>query len=93
MKAKALCFRNRRDIAPENLDAWTDKANETPYYDLTEQDHHVMSFNGLSLLSAISTRFELVKTKEAAGEEVKIKNTQVMDEINALLAKYKAVAA
>ena len=93
MKASTLIYRNRRDIAPENMDAWLNKADETPYYDLNEQEHNKATWNGLSLLSSIITRYETVKAKQEQGQEVTIKNAQVMAEVQAILAKYAPVTA
>ena len=53
MKAGVLVYRARRDINPETLDAVLNEAANTPYWELTEQEHHVFKFNGLSMLQSI----------------------------------------
>lgn len=93
MKAGKIVYRARRDIAPENIDAWLKKAEETPYWELTEQEHHAFKFNGLSMLQGIVSRFETAKEKAQAGEEVVIENDDVLDEVQAVIKKHLAMRA
>jgi hypothetical protein len=93
MKAGKLVYRARKDIGPENLDAWLEKASATPYYDLTAQEHHGFTFDGLAGLKSILKRHATAIEKAQAGEEVTMKNEGVLAEVQALLAKYDKTAA
>lgn len=90
IKSGVLVYRARRDIAPENMTAWAEKADATPYWELTEQEHHKFSFNGLAMLESIVKRLDKAKEKASAGEEVNISNESVMEGVLALLKKHTA---
>jgi hypothetical protein len=92
MKAGKLVYRARRDINAETIEAMLTEAEATPYWELTEQTHHVFKFNGLSMLQAIVNRLTTAKEKAAAGVEVEIISPEVVEEVSALLAKHKAAA-
>ncbi len=88
MKSGALVYRARRDILPENLDAWAEKAEATPYWELTEQEHHKFSFDAISMLQGILNRHAKAKEKEAAGDEVSIANESALADVTAILNRY-----
>lgn len=93
MKGGKLVYRARRDIAPENLDAWAKKADECPYWELTVQEHHKFVFDGIGMLSAIVNRHAKAKEHEAAGDAVEIRNEGILTEIQAIINKHALAAA
>lgn len=93
MKAGKLVYRARRDITAETIDAILAEATATPYWELTEQTHHVFRFNCLSMLESIVRRSDTAKQKIAAGEEVEIAGPDLVADVTALIAKHQAHAA
>lgn len=93
MKSGKLVYRARRDITPETIDAILKEAESIPYWDFTEQEHHVFKFNGLTMLQSIVSRLNTANEKAQAGEEVEITSPEVVAEVAAILEKYKAKAA
>lgn len=93
MKAGKLVYRARRDIAPENLDAWAKKADECPYWELTVQEHHKFVFDGIGMLSAIVNRHAKAKEHEAAGDAVEIRNEGILAEVQGIINKYALAAS
>lgn len=88
IKAGVLIYRARRNILPENIDAWAEKANATPYWELTEQEHHKFSFDTLAMLQSILNRHTKALEKKGAGEEVSIANEAALADVTAILNKY-----
>src|SRR3970040_1648572 len=43
IKDGELVYRKRKDINAENLDSTLQKASDTPYWELTKQEHHKFS--------------------------------------------------
>lgn len=90
MKAGKLVYRARRDITPENLEAVLTEAQNTPYWELTAQTHHIYRFNCLSMLESIINRQATAKEKAAAGEEVEFIGPDLVADVQAIIAKHKA---
>ena len=93
MKADKLVYRARRDINPETIDAVLRDANDTPYWELTEQEHHAFKFNGLSMLESIVRRYNTAQEKANAGEEVVIEHDDVLAEVQAVIKKHQDARA
>ena len=89
MKKGELVYRARRDILPENLEAQQDKAEAMPYWELTEQEHHKFTFDGVAMLHSIMNRYANAQGRLNAGiKDVEIKNESVVADIQAILDKY-----
>ena len=58
VKGGKLCYRQRKDIKLENLDAWLEKAEARPYWELTAQKLLVQNVNYLSMLASIAKAYE-----------------------------------
>jgi hypothetical protein len=93
MKGGLLVYRARRDITPETLDKFQAEAAQTPYWELTEQEHHAFKFNCLGMLESILSRSDTAKAKAAAGEEVEIVGPDLVAEVTAIINRHKAAAA
>lgn len=93
MKSGKLVYRARRDILPENLEAWQAKAAACPYWELTEQEHHKFTFDALSMLQGILNRHAKAVEKKNAGDEVSIANEAALADVSAILNKYAAAAS
>ena len=82
-----LVFKKRKDIAPENFDAWLVKANNTPYWELTPQKPLVEKVDYLAMLRGIVAKHKNVAKREAEGKEVEESNMHVVAMVEELVAK------
>jgi hypothetical protein len=89
-KNKLLIYKKRKDIAPENVDNWLKRADETPYWDLTPQPEMEVTIDYLSMLKSIVSRHEGIPNLEEAGKKVTEKNVGVLAEVSKLLKKFGA---
>lgn len=87
MKNNVIVYRNRKDITAATVDAFLTNAEATPYWELTVQEHHKMTFDTLSALKSIVARYQVVKKAEEEGKPVEIKHEAEFAAVQALLDK------
>jgi hypothetical protein len=92
MKAGVLVYRNRKDIKAETLQAFIDKAEVIPYWELTEQEHHVFSVDYLSALYSLFNKSKKAEELRLEGKEVDEKNVAILEEIKTLLLRHELSA-
>lgn len=93
IKEGVLIYRKRKDIGPENLEAVLQKADQTPYWELSKQEHHKFSVNYLSELLGMLKKHEKAEKLRTEGKEASEDNVAILDEVKALIAKYQQQAA
>lgn len=92
VKKGVICYRARKDIVPENIDAWLTKANEHPYWEKLEKKELVYSVDILAGLESLLNRYSRAKTLEAEGKEVNIGHAGLVNIIAKLVADNKTIA-
>jgi hypothetical protein len=93
VKKGAIVYRNRKDITPETLPVWIERAEATPYWDLTPQKQLVEHVDYLGMVASIINKHKAVIKKQEEGKEVEEKNVSILPELEALYAKLTAKAA
>lgn len=93
VKDGMLVYRKRKDIQPENMDAWLVKAEATPYWEFTKQKQLIEKIDYLAMLKSISTKHKNAQIKLDEGGQVVESNVGVLIEVEKLLAKLTAKAA
>ena len=93
MKSGKLVYRNRKDINAENMDATMQKAEATPYWELTQQEHHKFSVDYLTMLNVFESKHNRAVALRESGEEAIENNVAILDDIAALIQKYKTPVA
>lgn len=91
VKKGVLVYRARKDIVPENLDAWLVKATEHPYWEKLEKKELAFSVDLLAGLENLLNRYSQAKTKEAEGKEVNIAHAEMVNAIVKMVADNKAM--
>lgn len=89
MKGTKLVYLARKDINETNLDIWLEKADATPFWELTEQEHHKFSVDYLMILKQAIKKHEKAEALTVEGKEVEEKNIGLLADIQALLAKHE----
>jgi hypothetical protein len=83
-----IVFRKRKDVLPENLDAWLEKADASPYWVYTAQKKLVENFDYLAMLQSIIHKHDkVIPEKIAAGFEVNETNIAALVEVRKLVEK------
>lgn len=88
VKNGVLVYKQRRDINPENYDAILEKANNTPYWELTPEKKLVERVDYLAMLKGIVNRHKTMQKKASEGAKVEELNTGIIAEIETILAKH-----
>jgi hypothetical protein len=85
-----ITYRKRKDIRPENLEAWMEKAGETPYWELTPQVEAPYTVDFLTGLISLYNRHRQAVQLEGAGKEVKESHVSILPEIMAILTNHRS---
>lgn len=93
MKAGELVYRKRKDIHEENYAAALEKANSTPYWELTQQEHCVFTVDYLAGIKSLVAKHDKAESLRGEGKEADEKNVAILDEVKAILARYTVPAA
>jgi len=88
-----IIYKNRKDITPETLPAWIEKAEATPYWELTPQKKLIERVDYLASLAAIIHKHKAMEKKAAEGAQVEELNVGVIKEVEALIARLTAKPA
>lgn len=92
VKEGLMVFKKRKDIAPENVEAWSFRAAETPYWELNKQAGLKVTFDYLSLVnSIIKMHDEKVQKLIKAGKTVTENNVELLDRLKKLVKGYTPV--
>lgn len=82
--------RNRKDLTAENAEAWLEKANATPFWELTPEPVAKLHKDYLTAIKAlIHFHTETVKEKVAAGIQVTEENTGIVAQLEKIVAAHK----
>ena len=85
-----IVYRKRKDILPENLDAWIAKADNTPYWELTKEKPLVEKVDYLAIvLNAIRKHDKTLPEKQEQGYTIEESNVALLDDFRKLAAKYQ----
>ncbi|UOF80661.1 hypothetical protein [Caudoviricetes sp.] len=93
IKQGILVYRNRKDIVAETVDATLAAAEATPYWELTQQEHHKMTFDTLAALKSLIARHDTVQKAGVEGKPVEIKHEAEFAAVKALFEKLSGTAA
>lgn len=93
IKEKKLVYLKRQDITEANLDAWLEKADKTPYWELKAEADIKTSLDFAAMLGSIIRQATKAEKAKAEGKEVEFKNEAALTEIKALYAKFQPVVA
>lgn len=85
IKDKALVYRNRKDIKPESIDAFFEKAANCPYWQLTPPKALKETYDYLTMLKSIIAKHDKKGEQEQKGKTISEVNTHVLDEVKSLL--------
>lgn len=88
VKKGLIVFRKRKDINAENLEAILTQANDCPYWLLTPQKKLVENVDYLAMLASMVKKHQRIESGETEGKEYTEKNTGILPEIQAIIAKY-----
>lgn len=83
-----LVYRKRKDIDAENLDAWLEKANSIPYWELTPQAEFHFKVDYLSILKGALAKHKKAVALADEGKQVEEGNVGLIAEIEAIVVKY-----
>ena len=89
IKKGVLCYRNNSKIKPETYEAVMEEADNTPYWELSPQEHHKFTVDYLGMLQGLLKRHETAKQKEAEGIEVEERNLGILDEVAKILKAHQ----
>lgn len=90
IKKGVIVFRKRLDITPENAQSFVDKAEATPYWELTSQPQLKTTIDYLALLHGLVKRHETAEASRKEGKDVTELHPEVLDEVRAMLKKLVA---
>lgn len=87
-----IVFRKRKDINPENVEAWLFRASELPYWELNKQAEVKYTFDYLTMIkSIIETHDKKAVTLASEGKTVNEVNVGLLDGLKALIHGYTPV--
>jgi hypothetical protein len=87
VKKGIMVYRKRLDITPENAQSFVDKADATPYWELTSQPQIKMTIDYLALLHSIVKRHSTAEESRKEGKEVTELHPEVLAQVKELLKK------
>lgn len=87
---EGLVFRKRKDIVPETVEAWLDRADKTPYWEHTIQEEAPFTVDYLSMLLSILHKHKMASILESEGKPVKESHKGIIAEVEALVLKHKS---
>lgn len=90
LKDRAIVYLKRADIKPENLDSWLEKADATPYWELTNEAEAKVTIDYLQI---IKSAIEKAGKEAAKGKEVTEKHVEAKVELQALLERLNPTLA
>ena len=91
VKDGVLVYKKRKDINPESVEAWQEKANATPYWELTAQTELTVTYDYYKLIEGILNKRKNVPNVIADGKQVTELNGGLLDAIQEVFAKFQPV--
>lgn len=89
IKDGLLCYRKRKDITAENFDATMQKAEATPYWELTAQEHAVFKVDYLAQLKSLLAKHEKAVQLRSEGKDAEEKNEGLLGALKAVLQAHE----
>lgn len=91
VKDGMMVYRKRKDINPENVEAWIEKATALPYWELTKQAEIEVTLDYYQLIKGIFNKAKNVPEMEKDGKKVTELNEGLLAALKDTFDKFQPV--